>query len=214
MSLRGCDLSHYNTTILFNKRILEDDFIIIKATEGVTYKDPTFTERQKALVDFDKLRGYYHYARPENNKPEDEAKHFVEVVGADTENALLILDWEGKAISLSFEWALRWCNAVKNLTGCTPIIYASANVCKAHAREYKYWWVAHYNKACSDGCSHDGVNELITQYNSDPYDMDVFHGTIKDWKALTKHPADEVEVVARWTEGAYEYIIERRVKNG
>lgn len=207
--MRGADLSHYNTDVLFNRLLASEDFIILKATEGKTYSDPCFKARQKKLTEKDKPRGYYHYARPENNNYKFEVDNFLNTVGDDAKNSILILDWEGNALTRPFSWALEWCREVENSTGCTPIIYASASFIKLHKSEYKHWWTAHYKDACKDGCEHDGVDEVMTQYTSTPYDVDIFHGTLSDWQQFTAKKDTKCEIIAHWVENGFDYYVER-----
>lgn len=206
--MKGVDLSHHQNDVVFKNAIRDYDFIILKATEGKTYTDPTFTSRFKELQRIKKLRGIYHYARPENNNVNDEVENFLKAWNGD-EECLLILDWEGKALTKEFTWALDFCQIVKARTGVTPIIYASASTIKKYSRLYRFWWTAHYNKACEDGCVHDDVDEIMTQYSSTPIDFDTFRGTTTDWMKLTAKVEEPSQDVAQWEDDEYRYFITR-----
>lgn len=205
--LRGFDTSHHQTDKVFNDYLEIADFMIIKATEGKTYVDPKFAQRASKITD--RLCGFYHYARPDNNSFYDEVYNFVITITPHlNSDCLLFLDWENESLNHSFEWALNWCNLVEENTGIKPIIYASASVIQKYKNEYDLWWTAHYNDDCENGCNHDGVKEVLTQYTSNPIDCDVFHGTINDWKKLSgNNPVTMGEVVATWIDGDYKYEV-------
>lgn len=214
--LKGIDISHHNTAGNIQNWIDtngEPDFIIHKLTEGKTYVDPKVYERTALILD--KLCGYYHYARPDNNKPKEEAVHFCSSLPLFVEgnsNVLFILDWEGNALNYPFEWALEWCAEVEKTEGRKPIIYASASVIKKYADRYDLWWTAHYNQSCSDGCEHDGVNEVMTQYTNTPIDTDIFHGNEEKWRSIgyaeIALPLNG-ERLATWIDSGYEYSVWR-----
>ena len=66
--LKGIDISRYQAGI--NIDVLDVDFVIAKATEGVGYSDPNYEEYMTSALNSNKLIGLYHYARPDlNNSP-------------------------------------------------------------------------------------------------------------------------------------------------
>lgn len=204
--LRGFDFSHHNNNTIFEEGVEKGDFIIIKATEGKTYTDPKFLERIPRIKDG--LCGVYHYARPDNNTPEKEVENFYNAIKPYlTDTMITVLDWEGKALNYSFDWALKFCKLLEEKTHRPCIIYGSSSTIKKYASQYKYWWTAHYYK-CDNGCSHDGVEELITQYTSTPYDMDVFHGNREDWLVLCGNKKEVTKkVLAEWKESGKTYKV-------
>ena len=184
--LRGIDVSHWNRNVDYNQ-----DFIIIKASEGVGYKDPmldthynNFVGNTSGKPDPNKLYGFYHYARPETgNEPEAEADSFLNYVGHHAGNCLYCLDWEGKALNYNINWALRWLRRVFEKTGVRPLIYCSASVTtklKPILEEDYGLWVAHY------GVTKPKVSVYpfyaIWQYTSSPIDKDLFNGTAETFK--------------------------------
>ena len=113
--LRGCDISKWQGADGVFK-VMEfcpknSDFIIIKASEGKTYTDPCL----QANVDNCRINGIliglYHFARPENNEPEDEALSFYKTclsTGLKIGDFLPCLDYEAEAHRYGSEWALRF----------------------------------------------------------------------------------------------------------
>ena len=75
--LKGIDISHHNFNMVNPQDLNLLDFVIMKATEGVRFKDnkmPIYAN----ILSLDKIMGFYHFARPDlGNDPEDEALHFI-----------------------------------------------------------------------------------------------------------------------------------------
>src|SRR6476659_7287478 len=119
--LRGTDISRYQNNIP------PGDFCVMKATEGVSYKDAPFLSRWKTLADRGTLRGAYHFARPDLNGAAAEADHFLTVVLAAglKPGDLLVLDHERRGSSASHDaaWAKAWCAHVQAKTGVRPVVY-------------------------------------------------------------------------------------------
>ena len=72
--------------------------IVLKASEGATYKDKAFATRFREAGHVGLTRFVYHFARPGNgNTPQAEAKNFVDAINAAgklTSVDRLVLDWE------------------------------------------------------------------------------------------------------------------------
>lgn len=126
--LNGIDISHHN----FYMKNLQDlnlmDFVIMKATEGVRFKDNKLPVYMNVLDD-ERLYGFYHFARPDlGNDPEDEALHFVSYINKYISNrSLLALDVEAGALSVPNldAWCSTWAQVVDIETGILPLIYIS-----------------------------------------------------------------------------------------
>lgn len=180
--LKGIDISHHNKYNIppFDKQ----DFVIMKATEGVTYKDPMMNEYIQMLKQ-DQLYGFYHFARPERNRAKAEAKNFCETIGVYGENAMLVLDWEALAVAQPIEWALEWCNEVEKEYGKKPLIYCSSwytKKIKLLLENDIGLWVAHYTSAKQPKV-YTYPYWAMWQYTSQPYDKDIFNGTRKQFEA-------------------------------
>ena len=183
--LKGCDVSHHNKYNIpdFTKQ----DFVIIKASEGATFRDPmmqTYIEK----LGKDQLYGFYHFARPERNRAKVEAKNFCDAIGIYGEEAMLVLDWEAQAVTQPIEWALEWCKEVEKIYGKKPLIYCSSWYTKK-IRLLKEndigLWVAHYtSKEKPTVYVYDFW--AMWQYSSNPYDKDIFNGTRKQFLAYCK----------------------------
>lgn len=152
----GIDVSHHNNRIDWER--LEYHFCIIKATEGRTYTDPELLNNFAQAFTRTKLIGFYHYARPENNTPKEEARHFVAKVQPIIEHydfmPLLALDFEGTAVTWEtvntrISWINNFLDTVETMTGIRPLVYMSSSVARNHSALWEYsknrLWIAHYN---------------------------------------------------------------------
>ncbi len=131
--LNGIDISHHNS----NMKNLQDlnllDFVIVKATEGIRFRDPKMQTYMNALKK-DMLYGFYHFARPDlGNDPEDEAAHFIHTVNPYlSDRSRLALDVEADALNVGNldAWCSTWAQIVDVETGILPMIYISASETK------------------------------------------------------------------------------------
>ncbi len=187
--LFGCDVSKWQANrVDFSKY----DFVIMKASEGKTLKDKYLDAHYDRLhgskdgkPDEKKLYGFYHYAHPENNTPEEEAEFFLSLVGHHAGHCLFVLDWEGKALKQPISWARKWLDIVYKKTGVKPLIYVQGSYTKnlQIIKEGDYGlWVAHYNP--KGGKPTIGVYDYwaLWQYTSVPLDRDYFNGTAEQFK--------------------------------
>jgi len=116
----GIDLSHHNKGVSIKD--LEQDFVFIKVTEGVSFVSPSFESMARSLNISKIPWGSYHYYRPELD-PIRQAKHFTEKALG---NLPCVLDIEQeygdrKALVSDLRIFLEY---VENFTGKTPIIYS------------------------------------------------------------------------------------------
>lgn len=180
--LEGIDVSHWNHKVAIAEH--KPDFVMIKATEGVTFKDPDMLYHYWLAQSMYVPSGFYHYARAEKNTPEAEAEHFISTI---PETALgfghpLALDFEGKALSLKDvdSWALRFMQHIYNKTGVKPLLYASQSTLKRFPKTADFGcglWVARYrNKALGYGDIKPWKFAAMWQYTSNPIDRDIFYG--------------------------------------
>lgn len=195
--LQGCDLSHWDAGRY--KAILMDEttkFTIIKATEGKTsfdrycdilYNFYTSVHDRIGTPAEDRLYGFYHYAHPELNKAEEEARNFLSRVGHHAGRAMFCLDWEGKAWQCSPRWARAWLDYVYNETGVKPLLYTSSsylsNLGAVASGDYGLW-VAAYRKQKPAKVT-PWKFAAMWQYTSTPYDHDLFYGDADTWRKYT-----------------------------
>lgn len=123
--LQGGDISKWQNTSAVD---LFRDFVIIKATEGVGYVDPTCDTKYQYAKSKGKLLGVYDFARPDLGSAIAEADYFVDNTTGywQAKECILVLDWESGNLA-DVNWALTWLRRVRDRTGVKPLIYMSAS---------------------------------------------------------------------------------------
>jgi GH25 family lysozyme M1 (1,4-beta-N-acetylmuramidase) len=91
----GPDVSHYQSTIDWAKvKSHGAEFAMAKATEGVSYKDPSFAANWKGMKAAGiKVRGAYHFGHP-NDNTKAQVDYFLGMVGSTGAGDFLVLDIE------------------------------------------------------------------------------------------------------------------------
>lgn len=185
--LLGADVSHHNYGIINPSQL---DFVWLKATEGMTYIDDKMNDYLCNIADSNNepFIGFYHYARPENNSPQEEAEHFLKTISPHIGNCMLALDWEGNSLRYPQEWILEWLNIVHEKTGTKPLIYvqssATKNLNKVAKAGYGLW-VAHYTKK-DRPTIYNWSDYKFWQFTSSPFDINIFKGNKSDLVRLIK----------------------------
>lgn len=154
--MNGIDISKWQKGI--NLAAVPCDFVIVKATQGVSYTSPEFKTQITQAITLGKLVGVYHYAG--GGGAIAEAEYFLSVVREYIGRAILVLDWEGEQ-NPNFSnagYAKAWLEYVKQKTQITPFIYMSKSVC----RQYK--WDASFPLWCAQYASH-----AQTGYQENPW---------------------------------------------
>lgn len=182
--MNGIDISSYQAEL--NAGIVPSDFVIIKATEGTNYINPTWEEQAGQVIQTNKLLGFYHFASVGN--PIAEADFFISVVKDYIGKAVLVLDFEAGAINA---WgnvgARQFLNRVKEKTGVYPMIYMSAEV----TRQFNWsiisntnpLWVAQY------------ASMNPTGYQSEPWTDGKGYGA---WSSAAIHQYSSAGSLANW----------------
>lgn len=138
MSLRVIDAASYQGDL--NQKSMDFDALIVKATEGVDYKNPYCDSEFTEGYNLGKKLGLYHFARNTKNSAEAEANYFVSQTKGFIGKAIPVLDWEDTDTS-NVSWALKWLQTVEKEYGCKPLIYMSESV----ANKYNWSAVANGN---------------------------------------------------------------------
>lgn len=126
--LSGIDVSRHQRNMKDVTLINDFDFVIMKASEGATYRDSTLSYYTHCL-DKNTLRGFYHFGRPDNgNSAKSEASNFIGAINNYiNDKTLLALDLEDKALKVPALdlWALEFAKYVYSATGKKILIYCS-----------------------------------------------------------------------------------------
>ncbi|WP_262315765.1 GH25 family lysozyme [Lacticaseibacillus parakribbianus] len=208
MTLNGIDISSNNALNghYINAGGIPGSFVIVKATEGVAYKNPVMALNLKQASDSGKLIGLYHYLR--NNDPVREADYFLDAAGPYLGRALLALDIEdGPLLSQAGpDHGLLFLQRIVSLTGVRPLVYT--NLAEERTRNWAKvvqggfgLWLAQYNNYNQvtgyqprplPAAPRWWPAATLFQYTSSgrlpgwagPLDFDVFSGGSADWAAL------------------------------
>ena len=194
--LNGIDVASYQTGL--NPAVVPCDFVIVKATQGTTYKNPDFQRMADATIAAGKLLGIYHYAS--GNNPISEANFFIETIKPYIGKAILALDWE-KDQNPQFDRSdVSWCKTfldhVKEKTGVTSFIYMSKDMgCRAHnwiavSRDYPLWGAQY-------------ANYDTTGYQSNPWTSDTTWGT---WDKVTIFQYSSRGALSGWWDNSWKYL--------
>jgi GH25 family lysozyme M1 (1,4-beta-N-acetylmuramidase) len=203
----GFDVSNHQSSVNFAGAYSSGArFVIIKATEGTTFKDPKFSSHYTAATKAGLIRGGYHFARPASSTGAVQAEYFYKNGGGwsadgitlpgmlDMEAASSTSECHGLTQAQMVAWITSFVNKYHELSGRYPLIYTGY-----------YWWVdctgnstkwsttsplvlARYSSTV--GTMPGGwPYQTIWQFN-DKYayggDSDVFNGSLDRLKALAK----------------------------
>lgn len=145
----------------------DSDFVIVKATQGLTYVfsgcDPIY---QRAKRD-GKLLGTYHYAG--GNDPGTEAEYFYKNIKGYIGEAIPCLDFEEYQNKSWHDknWCLKFVKKFHELSGVYPLIYTAASQISRIEN-------------CADLC---GLWVAGYPTNNNSWELPKFRYTIKPWKA-------------------------------
>ncbi len=203
----GIDVSYWDSGIDWPKvRATGQRYVIVKATEGETYSDPTFNDHWTGAKSAGLLRGAYCFFHP-NMDPKKQAARFVSAVNAMNDNGELphALDLEvadGVSKDKIIANAKIWLDQVEQAFGRKPFIYSGVSFLQtnfselgggppAWAKDYPLW-LAWYPNQYTPGMTplmpRGWFNWTIWQYGDKgdvnginaKVDMDVFNGTLDD----------------------------------
>lgn len=212
MSLRGIDISNHQRGLTLKN--ISCDFVIIKATEGKSYVDPSCDNFFQQGLSLGKKLGVYHFANNPQNSAEQEANWFINNTRGYIGKAIPVLDWESKDTS-NVAWALEWLQRVEQAYGTKPMIYMSESVVNRHnwssvvAGNYGLWVAKYrdnnpdYNYDMSNAGSKPSVKYwpfyALWQWTSTGrldgwngnLDLDEFYGDANSWDAYVGNKSGE-----------------------
>lgn len=200
--LKGIDVSYYQPNIDFTVLKSQIDFIFIRASYGVGFVDKCFISYRDSARANNIPCGFYHYAYPQYNLPEDEARFFLQTVGALQENEILILDFEEKFSGDVVAWCKVFLDKVSaSLNGYKPFIYLNRSTIKSYnwqsvvSAGYNLWLAAYDNDPDFIEFSTPWPTILIKQYSDagkvdgiiNNVDLNTFYGTVSEFKLYGYH---------------------------
>jgi lysozyme len=151
-AIKGIDVSHYQGRINWDLVAQEDiDFVFVKATEGLNYRDSIFERNWAGLEDNRLKRGAYHFFRPKVSA-EWQAKSFIKLVALKSDDFPPVLDVEdlkGVSVKQLIASMKVWLDLVEQHYKAKPIIYTFSDLYNRHLRmafpDYTFW-IARYDR--------------------------------------------------------------------
>jgi lysozyme len=122
--------------------------VILKATEGATYRDPRFTAALTQARQAGLLCGAYHFGTAADT--DAQFVNFTKTIG-DTDNLLLVLDFEANeanlANSMASDQAIDFLARLATKSGRRPTIYTGSRMYDLFGKRpqaafapYRVWW--------------------------------------------------------------------------
>ncbi|KAF8638169.1 hypothetical protein AX17_002392 [Amanita inopinata Kibby_2008] len=193
----GIDISNYQPSVDFNAaRANGIEFVYIKATEGTTYTNPSFSSQYTGATQAGLIRGSYHFAHPDSSTGADQANFFLAHGGGWSADGITLpgaLDIEynpngAECYNLSpaaiVAWVSDFANTYLNAAGRYPVLYTTTDwwtTCTGDSSAFSSTlplWIANYN-GTPDPLPAGYPYETFWQYaNSgpNPGDQDLFNG--------------------------------------
>lgn len=192
----GIDISHYQGEEIDYLSTKSDQltFVICKATEGVTYTDPDFSNNWTMIKDMKITRGAYHFYHCADD-PTQQANYFLTTLGTLSKTDFPpIVDFEENSIDTSCNKTdiqknlLQFLTILEQKTGRKPILYTDTNTANAQISNAAFanycLWIADYNPGTAPQVPTVWKNKSWSiwqknpSYSIDTYtnDYDVFNG--------------------------------------
>lgn len=177
MTMNGIDISHWQSSLDASKVTAE--FIIIKATQGTWYVNPSCSIHYSQAKHSGKKLGLYHYA--EGGDPVKEADYFIAQISNYIGEAILCLDWE-KEDNAAYghndtAWIKAFCDRVAQRIGVNPLVYLSASI-RGYADGIGNYgkWIAQY------------ANNSLTGYQAHPWNEGAYDCAIRQYSSCGRIP--------------------------
>jgi len=185
-------------------------FAFTKLSEDNGYINPYFERNWVAIKAAGLYRGVYHFARPQGQDAETEARYFLDNLfthgGALDYGDMIVLDIEAGAGDLG-HWVLKWLQYVENYVGFKPLVYTGAWFAGPHnfaavpeLAEYGLWIAAYQDEM--PFAFAPWLNVAFWQYTSKgqvpgiggDVDMNVFNGDVNHIPMYGLRPSEEPPV--------------------
>ena len=164
------------------------DFAFIKATEGAGYTSSAFAAQWASAKTHAKVRGAYHFARPEESSGASQADRLINKSGAKPGD-MLCLDLEASNLSQAKTnaWAREFGDRLRaKAPGVTTVVYmgsgyASSNTGKGLSSHFDYWWYPQYPSAYQvANVSHEAIR-AANRSDVNPASRAVISGVTHSW---------------------------------
>ena len=126
------------------------DFVIVKATQGMTFVNPEFHKQIGQAEQLGKFIGVYHYAN--GTDINTQVDHFIDIVRPYIGKAILVVDWEGYQNTKfsDYKFCEQMLVMIHEKTGVKPFLYMSKSVARQYkweiGRQFPFWCAQYANK--------------------------------------------------------------------
>lgn len=202
--VRGIDVSSHQGSVDWQAQWdAGKRFAYVKATEGASYRSPTFAAQYNGSYEVGMIRGAYHFARPNVSSGTNQANFFLANGGrwssdGKTLPGTLDIEWNpygstcyGKTRYGMRVWIKQFINQYRNKVGRYPVIYTNTywwNQCVGHDASFgskSPLWIARYGS--SAGPLPTGWDYYsFWQYTDSPIDQDVWNGPLWRLQSFAK----------------------------
>ncbi len=196
----GIDISQYQGEISWDEVLTINDefpidFIYIRATMGEKAKDSKFKSNWKAVKNRNKLRGAYHYFRPNENSIK-QANNFIKTVDLEPGDLPPVLDIEEMPRNQSMDslktGLKRWLVQVEKHFKIKPVLYSGdkyfADFLEKEFADYTLW-IANYNFWVEKPKKHWNFWQFSEKGTvkgiKGPVDLNLFSGDIEELEKLS-----------------------------
>ena len=190
--MRGIDISNWKEGLV--PSMLDIEFCICKATEGIDFVDWCCDGFIQNCIDNEIPFGFYHFAG--NDDPETEATFFMSVTQNYWGHGIPILDWE---TTQNVDWVNKFVRKIHYEKGIWPWIYGNPwRFNQGGVEENCMRWIAAYPNVIHPtldydpgeppetdglvGCWQFASDGVVPGYEGD-LDIDVFYGDLNAWNA-------------------------------
>lgn len=155
--IHGVDISNYQKNVDWTKVVKTQAFVILKATEGVNFVDPSAKKHGEGAESVGLPFGYYHFATPSPaaNDATNEAKDFIKTLKTMPKWTLLpVLDLEQNKHNMTRPqmeaWVKEFNKVMFDELGRDPMMYGSPGLLNSYLPvnntlgQTMPLWVAHY----------------------------------------------------------------------
>nr|QNJ46217.1 GH25 muramidase [Clavicipitaceae sp.] len=204
-TVAGFDISNYQPSVNFAKAYADGArFVIIKATEGTTYIDPSFSSHYTGATNAGLIRGGYHFAHPGSSTGAAQATYFLAHGGGWSKDGITLpgmIDLEynpsgatcyGLSTSAMVSWISDFVETYHSKTGVYPLIYTSTswwNQCTGSSTAFASKCplvVARYASSVGTLPAGWGYQTIWQNSDSSPWggDNDIFNGSLDQLKRI------------------------------
>lgn len=163
--LHGFDISAYQSSDVLAS-VPAVDFVLVKATEGKSYVSSKFDAQYASAGKRARLRGAYHFARPEESSARDQCVRFLDTVQP-VPGEIVMLDLEASKLSQSETnaWAREFGDRLRDQApGVASWLYMSAGYASSGtgrglAQHFDRWMYPQYPAAYQLGPASPDVEE-------------------------------------------------------